>query len=669
MNKTEGHNFSMLILLPSKMILVLVLLFNFSMHAQDREIRKDSLKINDSIIGIAEYEYDKSRGKTVYDGKFNFQSVTESKLKSFDFEAITYEGEFSSDKKTGDWLYSNKKMIEGDQKFVSGFRVGNLASGTENLVSGQFQDGLAVGNWKVVKQDYINSNVEDTLFLIESTFKNNQLVGSLKSNSKSILVQGYFNADGYFHGEWEIEHKDEKVIENRTFEAGLLKKYEITIDGKTFDISYAGLDTTIAKEEQWEDITLEDGYFDILNLVDLEVEQSVSSSIDRSLNTYHKKTNEFIENSILSFSFNTQFDIWNAFKGSKPLGLGKFKVRKLELTSKEKKQVNEIAENFDEIQAMLKEFQDNSKVKIGKPVYEKFNEAELIFNVYRNEMSQLKKLVNVVTSDAFLYIQRDDIYNRIWPKLRFPVEVTYEFQSELVTKSHKFPKSPEREDFDLEKANLLINDIYKDVKAISEEVSEIFEAMEVEKSLSEDEEKLIKRKDKIESLFDANSKEENYNSLHERYSNLVLQLTEERFNAYGNLEVDKKKKEIKNLLSCFDNLIDFYEFLEDLKSKNERLDDAYTNTTFNPYMMVDMSERIKENIYEAFDESLKPYLLDKLSGDFSCGKLENAMEDINKVYQKMLDLSKRDTKAEERELRRQKDPEKILSVLEIDLKY
>lgn len=669
MNKTEGHNFSMLILLPSKIILVLVLLFNFSMHAQDREIRKDSLKINDSIIGIAEYEYDKSRGETVYDGKFNFQSVTESKLKSFDFEAITYEGEFSSDKKTGDWLYSNKKMIEGDQKFVSGFRVGNLASGTENLVSGQFQDGLAVGNWKVVKQDYINSNVEDTLFLIESTFKNNQLVGSLKSNSKSILVQGYFNADGYFHGEWEIEHKDEKVIENRTFEAGLLKKYEITIDGKTFDISYAGLDTTIAKEEQWEDITLEDRYFDILNLVDLEVEQSVSSSIDVSLNTYHKKTNEFIENSILSFSFNTQFDIWNAFKGSKPLGLGKFKVRKLELTSKEKKQVNEIAENFDEIQAMLKEFQDNSKVKIGKPVYEKFNEAELIFNVYRNEMSQLKKLVNVVTSDAFVYIQRDDIYNRIWPKLRFPVEVTYEFQSELVTKSHKFPKSPEREDFDLEKANLLINDIYKDVKAISEEVSEIFEAMEVEKSLSEDEEKLIKKKDKIESLFDANSKEENYNSLHERYSNLVLELTEERFNAYGNLEVDKKKKEIKNLLSCFDNLIDFYEFLEDLKSKNERLDDAYTNTTFNPYMMVDMSERIKENIYEAFDESLKPYLLDKLSGDFSCGKLENAMEDINKVYQKMLDLSKRDTKAEERELRRQKDPEKILSVLEIDLKY
>ncbi|MBZ9652403.1 hypothetical protein [Psychroflexus montanilacus] len=669
MNKTEGHNFSMLILLPSKMILVLVLLFNFSMHAQDREIRKDSLKINDSIIGIAEYEYDKSRGETVYDGKFNFQSVTESKLKSFDFEAITYEGEFSSDKKTGDWLYSNKKMIEGDQKFVSGFRVGNLASGTENLVSGQFQDGVAVGNWKVVKQDYINSNVEDTLFLIESTFKNNQLVGSLKSNSKSILVQGYFNADGYFHGEWEIEHKDEKVIENRTFEAGLLKKYEIIIDGKTFDISYAGLDTTIAKEEQWEDITLEDGYFDILNLVDLEVEQSVSSSIDVSLNTYHKKTNEFIENSILSFSYNTQFDIWNAFKGSKPLGLGKFKVRKLELTSKEKKQVNEIAENFDEIQAMLKEFQDNSKVKIGKPVYEKFNEAELIFNVYRNEMSQLKKLVNVVTSDAFVYIQRDDIYNRIWPKLRFPVEVTYEFQSELVTKSHKFPNSPEREDFDLEKANLLINDIYKDVKAISEEVSEIFEAMEVEKSLSEDEEKLIKKKDKIESLFDANSKEENYNSLHERYSNLVLELTEECFNAYGNLEVDKKKKEIKNLLSCFDNLIDFYEFLEDLKSKNERLDDAYTNTTFNPYMMVDMSERIKENIYEAFDESLKPYLLDKLSGDFSCGKLENAMEDINKVYQKMLDLSKRDTKAEERELRRQKDPEKILSVLEIDLKY
>lgn len=278
-------------------------------------------------------------------------------------------------------------------------------------------------------------------------------------------------------------------------------------------------------------------------------------------------------------------------------------------------------------------------------------------------------MVNVITSDAFEFVDREHLFGKIWPKLRFPVEVTYEFQSELVTRSHEFPKAPERGGFDLEQANLLIKSIKDDVVSVYKEADKIFKKMEIEESLSNDEERLVEKKDKIESLFNTDSKETDFNEYHERFSEMVLKLTEETFNAYGSLKVDEKKRRIKDLLYCYDNLIEFYIFLKDIKSKTKRLDEAYTRTTFNPHMMVDMSERIKENIYEAFDENLKPYLFDKLRDDFNCENLEYAMEDINSVYQSILELSKRDTKKEEKELRRQKDPEAILSVLELKLKY
>lgn len=89
--------------------------------AQQKEVKRDSLIINDSISGIVNYEYDSSNGENIFDGKFSFESVSSSKLKSFDYQAFTYDGEFSSDQKSGDWSFSDKKMKEENQKFVSGF--------------------------------------------------------------------------------------------------------------------------------------------------------------------------------------------------------------------------------------------------------------------------------------------------------------------------------------------------------------------------------------------------------------------------------------------------------------------------------------------------------------------------------------------------------------------
>jgi hypothetical protein len=159
------------------------------------------------------------------------------------------------------------------------------------------------------------------------------------------------------------------------------------------------------------------------------------------------------------------------------------------------------------------------------------------------------------------------------------------------------------------------------------------------------------------------------NVYHKRYAEHTLNLIEQSFNTYSNLSLDEKKATIKARLKCFEGFIDFHQLLSNLTLKDKRLDDAYTNTTFNPFIMTDMSERIKDRLYNAFYDYLQPYLLDKLEAEFSCQSVEMAMDEITAAYSKMLELSKTDTREEEKALRRERDPKQIMEVLNLEFKY
>jgi len=656
---------------PIHFIIIFFLVsISFSGLAQQRQFKKDSLTINDSISGQIEYEYNPSNGNDNFDGKFSFQSVFESKLEAYAYEAITYKGNYNSDVKDGDWNYAYKKLNPKDRKYIEDFKIGNLASGVEQQVNGQFQNGKAIGKWIVVRQRYTDSKAEDTLLSMRSTFKANTISGRFESHSPGIDLSGYFNADGYFHGEWEITHKtsDQPIKEVRTYEAGILKSYQLEYKGKIFNLEYTNLDTSLAKEENWVDIGLQEGYFDILKLAKLEVRESISSSIAFTAKKQSESTDDFITRSVSSLSFRSEHNIWQSLRGSEPIGLGKFKVRKYEFSPQEKTTIQRIKTSFDYIETTLQKFKENPKLKLGKTMNEELNQIELIFSVYKKDLSQLKTMVNVIGSDAFEYIDRTRVFDQIWPELRFPVEITYEFQSELVTKTHAFPKQPERNNFNFNSAYTLLDAIEKDVKTLSEEAKAIFKNMEAERSLSRDEEKLVLKKEQVEELF-GNPDNENFNPYHERFQDLVLDLSKSTFNTYGAYGLEEKKASIKNVLSCFDSMSDLHEFFLKLKAKDEKLDDVYTRTTFNPYVMVDMSERIKEDLYTAFIEILQPYFLKKLESNFECEYLEPAMDEIDKVYQKMLELSKQDTKVLEKELRRENDPKRILKILELQSQY
>jgi hypothetical protein len=81
--------------------------------------------------------------------------------------------------------------------------------------------------------------------------------------------------------------------------------------------------------------------------------------------------------------------------------------------------------------------------------------------------------------------------------------------------------------------------------------------------------------------------------------------------------------------------------------------------------MVDMDERVKERVYTAFENYLLPYLLKQIKENISCSKIQKNGENIQTLYDRMLAIRDEDTRDQERALRREKDVDVILQILNV----
>jgi hypothetical protein len=664
-------NFIKIDIAKSQIVVLLSILMSFVAVSQNRQFKTDSLRINDSIFGKASFNYINVNGALTYDGEFQFQSIEPLDLENFDFKAIGYEGIYKSDVKNGSWEFFDKKLKVLKENYVSDFKIGQLASGIERRISGQFLDGMANGNWYAIQQNFVKSKPEDTLHSVLATFKTNTLIGVFEAKSKTISASGFLNAEGYFHGKWQIILTDKtpeiKVI--RVYDAGVLKEYQVEVESEIFQIYYPALENDVKDSSGWIDLTIVDGYFDILNLIQVDIKETIPYPLYSRIEKAHQETNSFLEKSILALSYDKDFDVWSNLKGSSPLNLGIFKVKKLPFSEEELLQIKAISKGYSKSKEIIDRFLDNPKVEIGKSVYEDFDRIDLIYKIYKDKLKQLDKIVVTVSSPGFEYVDRDKILVNLKPYLKFPVEISYDFQNQIITKTHSFPTLSSETDFNLNSTEELMSAIVLDIERLKAESDRVLRSMEIEKSLSSDEAKMVKAKETLEKRFKGKEEKLPYNSYHKRFSELVLNLSQQKLAAYGKLSIQDKKKEIKELLNCFRNFLDFYDLLLDMEIRDSRLDDAYTRTMFNPYMMVDMSERIKERIYEAYTDVLRPYLLGRLENNLSCETIVPALEEFGNIYSRMIELSKKDTREEERKLKRERNPQRIMAVLNLKFKY
>lgn len=643
--------------------LLVCLCFLFSLHTTAQEITKTK-KINDSIIGEVFFQYYLNNQDTIYNGNFEFNSTQKVKDQE-DVVSYNYVGKYQENQKTGKWVFSKKELTPQEKFKEKNYKVTFSTSGSEFKIKGNFKDGLADGDWQVVNQKFESSNPTDTLYSISSKFKNAKMVAHFSAASNRVNIDGNFTEDGLLDGNWEIIHRldNKELVEIRSYEDGIFKSHYFLINDEKYHIEHVGLDTIVEENENWVDIEIKDDYFKILELTNFGFKEEADKGVVQDIQATTQKSNQFLKNALLSFGYYNEFEVWNSLKGNQAIQFGKFKVRKYTYTKNEKEQLAKLKDQSSQIEESLANFFSNSQIEIGKLNFETLNKYESILKQYQKSYPELDKIVNKLTQTAFEYVDREALLPKFNLEINFNSQLEYTYQEEQIIEKHRFPEIPEQKNLSIPTLAKLVGNWHKDVVEIEEEVERILEDLSKQEALNEDEEELVARKTELIALYSNEDEKDNYNEFHEDVAEGVIQYTNQMFENYVKLPVDQKKDEIQSTLTCIEKLLNTYTELADIPRKLDRLDDVYTRTSFNPYLMVDMSERIKERIYKAFEDYLFPELMKEMKQDIDCDEFPKHLNDLERLYNRMVQLSDQDTSDIEKELRRVRDADEIKQIL------
>lgn len=659
--------------IPYKCIQVILTLYvclvSFDINSQNTSEYKGKYVINDTLEGNVNLTYYIQSKDTLLHGDFEFSKVFKLNEKNNAYRAIEYYGEFKENKKNKKWVFSQKELKPNNQYQIDQLNISSKADGSATFIYANFNDGEAVDEWKQIKYAFENSTPTDTLYVSNSNFNRGELAGEYYSKSENLIVSGYFT-NGLMDKTWTFETDEFKEI--RTFEEGVLVNISFEFPNEdeidTTNVEFIGFDKTYTEddsEENWEVIELNETYFEIFENAEIKISEETNFKYQNSIKNSIKKSNQFIYNSFKSYTHVDDFEIWNNIRGSKKINLPKVKIRKIKFKEEEKDFISKIQENYQNANEKIALFSEHEKLEIGKLNFKELNKVEKIFQIYQNKLTDLENVYEIIAKPSFEFLIRDEVLQINKIKLNFPGSVTYDYDGEKVTEDYTFP-DVEGDEFNLELISSLLTQINQDIEKLEEETESIFEDLRKQESLSENEELLISKKSKVKELFSEDENEE-YNKYHDYFSNSIIKKSETIVSDYSKLDLDIKKEEIEDFIECLDQFIQFNDDLIEFEEQVERIDDEYTRVVFNPYLMSDISERVKERVFDAYEDYLLPFVLRDLRKNIDCESITSKKENLTIIYEAMLKIRNTDTKEEERNLRRVKDVDKILSILKIEL--
>lgn len=637
-----------------------VWLFSASVvHAQSRETYQGPFTLNkDTITGEANYRYFLENKDTIFDGSFEFQRVRLNTLKNGNTEVNSFEifGKFEENKKSGTWVYFNKRLVPSTNVRVSEYDVSYPARGRSFLIQSRFKNGAPSGDWTFLKKRIEAGAPSDTLRFGRLAFLNEKLNKAVFLKSADTIVEGRFT-NNLLDGDWTFNAHDScGTRELKTFDKGRLQRHRITLCEEEITFTYpwlAELDTALLID------TLEYSQL-VTDIIALSLKSQLSGKgDDMKFVDYSIATNLFVQSELKDFWYDGKIDVWNAVGQPKVKPTyGQMVVNQFPFEEGERAVYEELIAAIDSFELTLKLLKDNPYLEIGKYAYSRIAILSAVLSEYKKHTDAYKHIRQLLKNDALLYIPRKELLRHLIFDVTFPDFIAYELKESQRTESYDFVQIQSSSLNNIEGFRALTASINKEINNLSMELDVLLEVVRKELALTEFEEDMVIKKDSINKLFAGAF--EDFNDYHRDVAEEVKGFTERQFKTYINLDVEQKREVVDDYIACFQHAIRLYEELSDLPRKLSRLDDVYTRTVWNAFLMVDMDERVKERVYEPVVNILYPYLINELKKDINCEIIKLHSDLITEVYSNMLDLRDVDTRDLERLLRRERNPYVIL---------
>lgn len=627
-------------------------------------------KVSDSLEAYPGYkgfaEFDRLKRNNLKNGDFTFFYNAQDTILQIYTRKILVRGEYKNGLKSNDWSFSSKMFKPSNSPFIEDYSLIHKGSGIEHIILVPFNNGKAFGDAVVSTNQIENSDLAKNLFTARTRFENNAFIGKFEAFSDSIRITGEVDRDGLFTNLWIFEHSNgEKIVEKRFYEKGVLKNHEILRKGMTFEVVHIGLSRNTEDNGEWVSIYADNDYLNILLRTNfgkkaVDKNQTLTDSIIA-------KSNIFLTHSMNSFQSFNQMDVWKVDGDSTHIFLPKLRVRKYAYTKEEQVAIQNTLKNILESKAIINAYLEDPQVELNKHAYRELALYFEIFSVYRDELVKLEKVFHLLNLPSYEFLNRSEIMPFIFEGISYPELVKFKYQDKNSEEKEAFPRNVKIEDATILNLSLHVEEMLNGLKSKMDLVKPIIERNKKRFEIVAKEQELLQKRDTIKHLFTNVNQDEKFNALHERFAAVFIQNAEEIFVNYAKQEIESRITLTDETMLCLDGFINAYEELKKTQAQLERIDEVYTRVVWNPFTFTDMTETVKERLFNAYKNDVLPFLFTDLEQNAVCSSLTIRLKNMEMLYNKMRELREEDTKELERALRKIHDPKTIIELLSLTL--
>lgn len=621
-----------------------------SLVAQDKLVYRGPLKVG-AYSGKAIYDYTLVKSDTILNGSFLLQRSSVEALMKNEDASFLIKGAFQDNLANGIWQFQFGDFKSGKRSEVVDYQYRVLVSGRQEQASGVINMGKPDGAWSITVDDIVDSEVDKNLFKSSFTFENGIPQQSFRIENENETLVGRFLRSGLAHDEWSLYSDAElEATETWVFNEGLLQKIVLQTEGGIDELDFTKVSNSPLKT-----VSLDANYLKAIRL------QKVDSSKNKVLNGALPKL--LSENA----GYYQKIDALLSELGKSSF-LPEYKVKLPYYPLNEEERKRLLA-----IQKSAAAANHSSEILLNSTQFNilKLSDEDALFTYRVVEALQekyvvpLKEMASYIDGNILDYVLREQLFASLFPE-GYPqknIRIKNETTGEL--KSFELPDSG---NYDFKGNNLsAIENIAKyaaqSLDSIQLTLKSTLEQEQRAKELVDVEEKLIAANAKLQVLADSLDNET------PAYIVVAIEriksFADEELAAYAKTEVlTEKIADAERLTKCLVNLHELGESVLQIPAQWLEIEKLYQDRVWNPFMATVMDEAIKKRMTNAYRKVVTPYFLKEIEQNLNCDIAAVLRKQIQGSYQTLIQLRAVDTKKLERKLRKEKDPKKIINLLQ-----
>lgn len=599
-----------------------------------------------NYIGEVDYTYRITEGDTLLQGAFSMKRSNVGALLDQKDDFFSFTGAFENGFPNGPWRFQFGEFESDKKTEVVGYQYRVNVNGTQHEASGNIKLGRPDGIWEISEKSIQDSEVKETLFSSKITYDNGVPQKSFRiENGQSTLV-GRFLRNGLAHDSWTLFDND--FTETWSFSDGVLKEISQVKGGAARTLPVFDEPFRMSRT-----INLDERFSQILKLqLKSEDTEIVKGGIKKILaeNADHYKKLDNLLDQLGKSEFMPMF---------------KAKVPYFPLDSLEQIQLKSIQENYEHAAKVAEGLLENTQLNILK---RSDTDAQFLYEVVErfnaSFLRPLKKMTELQALGVLDFVERLQLFNQLFPKGNPSISLGLTQEDDGKSREYEGP-SASSFDFTEDSLKSLAQMAEYAKLSLDDIASELYRKVKNEQQLQEFvvlEEQMIDQIDHLNQSLDTLGTLGNHTDVLQQLKTIA----EEKLNKYSKLEAsDIKLERAKQLVNCLETFETLAQTIGTLPEKKVEIQEIYQDAVWNPFMANLMNEDVKKRITAAYNNVLVPYILREAKKELTCEKAKKINQLLVQLHERMLQLREEDTVKLERKLRKEKDPETILHLFNL----